>query len=76
MLKNRILHKGVLIPKLLSNPFVSCSFTNLDFLFPHSVHFDCIIKLPFFVLKIFEFKLSVFSILYTISLHIFYNIHQ
>ena len=52
--------KGVLIPKLLSNLFASCSFTNLDSLVPHSGDFDCIINLPVFVLKIFEFKFSVF----------------
>ena len=49
---SRILLNVVLIPKLISNPFASCSFTNLDFLNPHSVHFDCIINLPFFLLKI------------------------
>ena len=57
---NGILLEGVLIPKLLSNPFASCFFTNLDFLIPHSAHFDCMISLQFFVLKIFEFKFSVF----------------
>ena len=55
-----ILLNGVLIPKLLNNPFVSCSFTNLDFLIPQSTHFDCIINLLFFVLKIFESKFSFF----------------
>ena len=33
---------------------------HLNFLIPHSEHFDCIINLPFFVLKIFEFKFSGF----------------
>ena len=65
-LYNRILLKGVLIPKLLSNPFASCLFTNLDFLNPQSGHFDNIISLPFFGLKIFEFKFSFFF-------YIFYN---
>ena len=60
MFDNGILLKGVLIYKLLKNPFASCSFTNLDFLFPHSVHFDCIINVPFFVSKIFESKFIVF----------------
>ena len=65
---NRILLKGVLIPKLLSNPFASCLFTNLDFLNPQSGHFDNIISLPFFGLKIFEFKFCFFSsTFYTIS---------
>ena len=37
--------------------------------------FDCIINLPFFVLKIVEPKFSVFFFtLYTISLHILYSI--
>ena len=56
-----MLLKDLLVPKLLNNPFASCSFTNLDFVFPHSVHLDCIINLPFFVLKIFRFKFSLFS---------------
>ena len=30
----------ILILKLLNKPFASCSFTNLDFLNPHAVHFD------------------------------------
>ena len=46
--------KGVLIPKLLIDHFSSCSFENIDFLNPHSVHFDCVIRLPFFVLKILK----------------------
>ena len=62
--------KGILISKLLNNPFASCSFTNFEFLCPPSVHFDCIISLPCFVLNIFEFKLSgFFSTLYAVSLH-------
>ena len=59
-INNGILLNGVLIPKLLNKPFVSCYFTNLDFLDPNSAYFDYIINLPFFVLKIFEFKFSVF----------------
>ena len=51
---------GVLIPKLLNKPLASCSFTNLDFLIPQTEHFDCIISLLSFVLKIFEFRFSVF----------------
>ena len=42
---------GVLIPKLLNKPFASYSFTNLDFLILQAEHFDCIINLPFFILK-------------------------
>ena len=48
-------------------PFIFCSFTNLDFLIPHLVHFDCIITLLFFVLKIFEFKFPGFF---------FYTLHN
>ena len=61
-----MLLNDVLIPKLLSNPFASLPFTNLDFLFQRSVHFDCIINPPFFVLKVFKFKFLVF----------FYTLHN
>ena len=57
---NGILLNGVLIPRVLSKCLASCSCTNLDFLNPHSVHFDCIITLLFFVFKIFEFNVSGF----------------
>ena len=50
---NGILLKGVLKPKLLNNPFGSCSFTNLDFLLPHAAHFNDNIDLPFLVFKTF-----------------------
>ena len=62
---NGILLNGVLIPKSLNETFASCFLTNRDFLFQHSAHFDCIINLPFFVLKIFGFRFSVFSRHYT-----------
>ena len=64
--KNSILpNKGILLndvlrPKLLNNPFPSCSFINLDFLLPHTGHFDDNIVLPFFVFNTFEFTFSVF----------------
>ena len=64
---NGTLFSGVLIPKLLSNPFASCSLTNLDFLIPHLTHFDSIINLPLFVSKTFEFKFSVFCLFYKIQ---------
>ena len=35
-----ILFNGVLRPRLLNNPFASCFFINLDFLLPHTTHFD------------------------------------
>ena len=65
MVNNGILLNGILIPKLLSNPFASCSLKNVDFSIPHSAHFDCSIHLPFFVLKIFESKFSVFLLHFT-----------
>ena len=55
---NGILFNGVLIPKLLNNPFASCSFMNLEFLLPHTAHFDNNKDLPFFVLNTLEFILS------------------
>ena len=67
---NGILLNGVLIAKLLNNPFASCFLTNPDLLISHLTYFDCIIILPFFVSKIFGSKFSrVFSALYTISYH-------
>ena len=36
---NGILFSNVLKPKPL-NPFASCSFINLEFLLPHTAHFD------------------------------------
>ena len=59
--KKRILFNGVLIPKPLNNPFVSCSFTNLDFLISLTAHFDDDIVLPFLVYNI-ESALSVSSL--------------
>ena len=40
--------KGVLIARLINNPFASCSFINLDFLLPHAAHFDDRYNLTFF----------------------------
>ena len=37
---NGILFDGVLRPKLLNNPFVSCYFINFDFLLKHTRHFN------------------------------------
>ena len=72
-----ILPSRVLRPKLLNSPFPSCSFTNLDFLNPHSVHFDCKINLPSFALKIFTFNFSVFFLHFTQQVFMFfYNISQ
>ena len=52
--------KGVLIPKLLNNPYASCSFINLDFLLPHAAQFDDKAILAFLVLTIFASLFSVF----------------
>ena len=46
---------GVLRPRLLNNRFASCSFINLDFLLPHTAHFDDNIDLPFLVFNTLEF---------------------
>ena len=62
---NDISFSGALIPKLLNKPFASCSFRNLYFLIPRTSHFDCIIILPFSVLKIIEPKVLVFSLHFT-----------
>ena len=51
--------------ELLNDPFGSCSFTNLRFLYPDLAHFDCIISPPFFLLKIFQFKFLVFFLHFT-----------
>ena len=59
------LFNGVLILKLLSNPFASYSFTNLDFSIQRSAHFDCIINLLLFVLKIFVSKFLIFYLHFT-----------
>ena len=49
------------MPKLLNNPLASCSFINLDFVLPHTAHFDDIIVLPFLVFNTFR---SIFSVLF------------
>ena len=50
---NGILLKGVLIPRLLNNPFASCFLINLDFLIPHIAHVDNIIVLPLLVYHLY-----------------------
>ena len=59
-LNNGILLNGILIPKLLNNPFASCSFINLDFLLPHTAHFDDRFNLPFLVSIVFASIFFVF----------------
>ena len=46
--------------KLLNKPLASCCFTNLDFLFLQTLHFDCISNPLFFVFNILGSILSVF----------------
>ena len=60
MFNNEILLSGVLIPKLLNNPSASCSFINLDFLLPHTAHFDNKAKYHFIVFIIFASTFFVF----------------
>ena len=55
-----ILLIGVLIARLLNNPFASCFLINFDFLEPHIAHFDNIIVLPLLVAETFGSILSVF----------------
>ena len=55
-----MLPNGVLTPKLLNNPFASCSLINHDFLLPHIAHFDGSIVLQLLVFETHGFILSVF----------------
>ena len=55
-----ILLNGVLIPKLLNNPFASCFFISFDCLLPHIAHFDNNIVLPLLVFETLGFILSIF----------------
>ena len=57
---NGILLNGVLRPKLLHIPLVSCFLINLVFLPTHVAHFDNIIVLSFLVYKILRFISSIF----------------
>ena len=56
---------GVLIPKLLTNPFASCSLIHLDFLLSHKVYFDYSIVLPLLVFETLGFMFSV--LFYTLN---------
>ena len=57
---NAILFNGVLIPKLLSNPFSCCSLINFDFLLPDIAHSDKIIVLPWLFLKLWDLCFQYF----------------
>ena len=69
------LYDGILLNGVLrlNNPFVSCSFVNLDFLLPHIAHFDDKIGLPFLVFNIFESTFFVSFLLFKKYVKIFYN---
>ena len=69
---NGILLKGVLIPKLLSNSFASCSLINFDFLLPHRAHFDNTIVLPLLVFETLGFMPSVFFCTLDDKMKLFY----
>ena len=56
---NGIFLYGALRPKLLNNPFYSCSSINLDFLLPHTAHFNDKIAPPFLVFNSFKLTFSV-----------------
>ena len=70
---NGILLNGVLRPRILDNPFVSCSFINLDFLLPHTAHFDNNIVLPLVVFRTFRYILSVFFYTLNNKITLFYT---
>ena len=66
-----MLLKGVLITKLLNNPFASFSFKNLDFLLLYIPHFDDSIVPPFLVFNAFGSTFSVvFFALQTMCQHV------
>ena len=70
---NGILLDGVLRTKLLNIPFPSCSFTNPDFLLPHTAHFDNNVVLTFFVFNTFGSTFSVFFLHFKQYDYMFYN---
>ena len=67
---NGTLLNAVLRPKLPNNTFASCFLTNLNFLLPHTAHFDDNVGLPLLVLISFKFTLFVFFCSVKISQHI------
>ena len=56
--------KGVLIPRLLNNPFASCPLINFDFLALDIAHFDNIIVLLLLVFTITGSLLCVFFLFF------------
>ena len=57
---NGILLNGILRSELLSIPFASCSFINLDFLLLHTAHFHDHIVQASLVFETFGFMFPVF----------------
>ena len=51
---------GVLIHNLLNYRFASWFLINLDFLLPHTAHFDNIITLPLLILETCRFIFCMF----------------
>ena len=51
---------GILRPKVVNFPLSSCFLINLDFLQPHTVHFDNVIVLPVLVFETLGFILYLF----------------
>ena len=70
---NGILLNGVLRPKLLNNPFASCSFINLEFLLLHTAYFDNNIVLPFLVFNTSESTFYVFLLRFKQYPSMFYS---
>ena len=69
-LNDRILFifNSVLRHRLFNYPFAACSFINLDFLLPHTAHFDLNIVLSILVFKTMNLdSLNVFCTLHNMS---------
>ena len=71
---NWTLLNGVLTPKLLNNPFASCSFINLDFLLLHTGYFDYNIGVHFLFSKNFKSAFSVCLLHFKQYVSLFYKI--
>ena len=67
--------KGVLIPKVLNDPFASFSFMNLDFLLSYAAYFDDRLNLKFLVFTSFaSLFFYFFCTINNKSTCLFYNI--
>ena len=73
---NGILLNGALRPKLLNNPIVPCSFINLDFLLPHTTHFDNKIVLRFLVFNILNQHFLYLFLHFKQFVNMLYNSYQ